>query len=550
MLQRYKVRLGDGTVLQVDLDGLRAWQTDGRAMVQVAGTQAWRPLLEVLADEESAARLARALVPPEPRRAPAPSPGEAPPSPPAELSIGEPPLVQALADEPVAPVPPWREEGKALDEAPAIRLKPLEDEPPRFPVPWARREEEEEEEKDTQDQRHDRLEGPLLQVIETFGALLSRCLDPLTPLARRWTSRSTEEPTPPHPRPAAPSTARRPPPVVSPPPRVRVLAEEPGSPTEESGSSLDRFPVIPLRPLDDAGRAGATKEPALSDRVSAWIAGLKARVGRLRDRMRTEGLVAPSAPAARIPPAPAPRAPLEAPPPIRELPVLRLAEEVHEPREAEDVYEGEYEAEEGEGAFPALWLWAKRVFLVGALVAAGVVAALNWESWFPRAAEMGQTVFTEIDRQARSGRTAREREQALTEAIERLPHLAPATVRLVLSTASSGVLDPPEVFQLANEAADRGRRTLAPAEAAELRVLQHELLSHLRPPERARLAEYDRARANRVVFPFENPHALEIVARGARAMSPATRERLQALLGKAVAAGLEISAAPAGRRPR
>jgi hypothetical protein len=57
------------------------------------------------------------------------------------------------------------------------------------------------------------------------------------------------------------------------------------------------------------------------------------------------------------------------------------------------------------------------------------------------------------------------------------------------------------------------------------------------------VAEYDRARSQRVVFPFENPHALELVARGARAMPSASRERLQALLGKAVAAGLGAPAA-------
>ena len=78
MLQRYKLRLGDGTVLTADLDGLRTWLTDGRATVQVSGTQEWRPLRQFLADEESAARLARALVPPEPRRAPAPLPSGGP----------------------------------------------------------------------------------------------------------------------------------------------------------------------------------------------------------------------------------------------------------------------------------------------------------------------------------------------------------------------------------------------------------------------------------------------------------------------------------------
>jgi hypothetical protein len=218
--------------------------------------------------------------------------------------------------------------------------------------------------------------------------------------------------------------------------------------------------------------------------------------------------------------------------------VLRFADQ--ETPEEEDLYEGE----EADGLFATLWLWTKRILLLGGLVTAGVLAALNWETWFPRAAEVGQTTFTEIDRQVRAGQRAREQEQALSDAAERLPQLAPATIRLVLAASDSGVLEPPEVFQLANEAADRGQNALTPAEATELRTLQRELLDHLRPPERARVAEYDRARANRVVFPFENPHPLELVARGARAMPAQSRERLQELLGKAVAAGLAPTAGP------
>jgi hypothetical protein len=234
---------------------------------------------------------------------------------------------------------------------------------------------------------------------------------------------------------------------------------------------------------------------------------------------------------------PSERAPLQPPTPIRDLPSLRLAGGYEAP-EVGDVYDGEVEAESV--FFPVLWLWTKRIVLLGGLVAVGFVATRNWDTWFPRAAELGQTVFTEIDRQAHSSQRAREREQALTNATEQCPHLAPAAIRLVLSTSSDGVLEPPEVFQLAAEASDRGIGSLAPAEAAELRGLQRELGAHLRPPQRARLADYDRARATRAVFPFENPHALDLVARGARAMPAASRARLQELIGKAVAAGLGL----------
>jgi hypothetical protein len=550
MLQRYRLRLGDGTILTVDQDGLHTWLADGKAAVQVAGTQEWRPLREFLAEEESAARLARALVPPEPRRAPAPSPPEVPPpSPPVELSIGAPPMVQALAEEPAAsgpPAPPWRDPREAADEAPIIRLKPLDDEPlAPYAVPRARMDDDDGEEAEDEAPRHDRLDGPLLQVISTFGTLLSRCLDPLTPLVRGMPSTSADEPAPGRAGPVPQSARWKPPPAVAAPPQVRVLAEDPGSPSgPHTGPrpGVDELPVIPLKPLDDEGRLGATERQGLSDRVFGWVAGLTGWVGRLVGRGRPAPLVPPPAP--KRPQAPAAREPLAAPVPISELPVLRFAD-AHEAREAEDVYEGEG----AESPFPTLWLWTKRIVLVGCLVTGGVLAALYWETWFPRAAELGRTIFTEIDRQARSSQRTEEQQQALREATKRLPHLAPGTIRLVLSASDGGVLEPPEVFQLASEAADRGLHALTPAEAAELRALQRELLDNLRPPERARVAEYDRARSRRVVFPFESPHALELVARGARAMPSRSRERLQTLLGQAVAAGLGVPAASPGVGP-
>jgi hypothetical protein len=49
MADQYKLRLGDGTVLAVDEQGLRAWVLDAKAMVQRPGSSAWRPLPDVLA---------------------------------------------------------------------------------------------------------------------------------------------------------------------------------------------------------------------------------------------------------------------------------------------------------------------------------------------------------------------------------------------------------------------------------------------------------------------------------------------------------------------
>ena len=434
MAQRLKVRLGDGTVLTVDPDELQAWREDGRATVQAAGTQQWRPLREVLAEQESAERLARALVPPEAQRPAAPRPSA-------------PPIVQALAEEPTdsAP-PPWRRAQAPADEAPVLRLKPIDDEPPPpDTVPRAGKFEDDGEPAS----RHARLDGPLLRALSTFGNFLSRCLDRLTPQVQGRPSKPPSEPA-----------TRRPPP--------------------------------PARAASSGRRAG---------------------------------------------PPPTARAPLAPPVPATELPALRFAESKETP-EPEDVYE----CEEAPRLLPALWRWAVRAAVVGGLVAGGVFAALYWETWFPRAGEVGQKIFAEIDRQARSGQRSAELQRALGEAAERVPHLSPETISLVLTSSEGVVPDPPTVFQLANEAADRGLGALAPTEAAELQALRRELLANLRPPQRARLAEYERARATRGVFPFENPPALELVASGARAMPAPRRERLQTLLGKAVAAGL---AAPA-----
>jgi len=108
MAQRFKLRLSDGTFLSVDVEGLRAWTHDGAALVQVVGNQQWRPLKQVLAEEENAERLLKALIPPKPKGAtPAPEP--------------EPP---AAAPPPAAAAPT-----QAFEPAP-LDLPPLD--PPSF----------------------------------------------------------------------------------------------------------------------------------------------------------------------------------------------------------------------------------------------------------------------------------------------------------------------------------------------------------------------------------------------------------------------------------
>ena len=145
---------------------------------------------------------------------------------------------------------------------------------------------------------------------------------------------------------------------------------------------------------------------------------------------------------------------------------------------------------------------------------------------------------SEVSKYVQSREQKQRERRALQEATEQLPHLAPDTVRLVLSRSPTGVLDPPEVFQAACNAADRGVSALTPEEAQELNALRSALLDALSPAEGERVREYDDVRARRAPFAFEDQSALELFARGARALPSDSRERFQTLVGKAIAAGL------------
>ncbi|HKZ32820.1 MAG TPA: hypothetical protein VJ648_10745, partial [Vicinamibacteria bacterium] len=242
------------------------------------------------------------------------------------------------------------------------------------------------------------------------------------------------------------------------------------------------------------------------------------------------------------PPAPAARQPVAAPTPLSELPPLRFVES-REPRDRDDVYTG-VEPSRSWNLQP-IWDWTKRLVTTGALVAVLVYAVLERDTWLPRTAELGQTVFTQIDRQVLSRERRQQQERALADAAARLPELAPETISLVFSRSPTGIVEAGEAFQIAREALDRGLGTLTQAEAEELRALARELLTMLSRTEAERVREYDRTRARRVIFPFENPHIMELVARGARALPPERLERLQALSHKAVAAGLDLPEATA-----
>jgi hypothetical protein len=537
MPQRYKLRLGDGTVLSVDSEGLRAWADDLEATVQAIGSWRWQPLQEVLAQDEAAARLAQALVPPTPRGAPAPPPPAAgpvsgtapspraaqsgrPPEqlPPLELpDFGTPPAasgpsLQVLADDPVA-----ARSGAAFDSAtadenvPVIPLKPLAEEP-EFRSSWSADGTAVADQDDDAELQRGRLDGPLLQALEALGGFLSRALRPLTPLAHRLTAK--------RPRPPAP--------------RVESAAE----------------------PLDESLDEPVAERPSAWKQAAGWLGALRARIRRAEDQEPVAPLAPPpetAAPVAAPPRAPQPPVwsaapssapivpadPVEAPPvPVGQIKTLPL-KPMRVPREAPIVYE-----DAGPSLpWPLVWRWTKRALVLGALAAAALYGFRERDRWFERAGRAGQALFAQLDRLVFSRERRETERKALEQASAQLPQLRPETIRLVFSRFPAGVAEASEVFEITWDAADRGRSALEAAKAAELASLQRELLAALSRTERSQVAEYDRTRARRPVFPFENPRVMQLVAKGVHALPAERRERLQALQHEAVVAVLD---APAG----
>jgi hypothetical protein len=437
------------------------------------------------------------------------------------------------------------------------------------------------------------LDERFVKALSVFGAFLSQAIDYLggvfgwlgakvTAFREARAERAASK--------AAAAAAAAPPPqdewpaIVTaeppPPPQIetQTLADdvsevsEPAAPepvrftTPTRLTPIEEAPIVPLKPLDEE-KPGALI--AVGDAVRRAGAQVSGWVGALRHR--TEELVhsrreattsraaeiadstpryesgyepryeeapyydAPRTGTPRYEPRREPRPdPIKPPPTTNEIPVLRLAkiEEVEEP---EDIYEGPTASE----YFPTVWLWTKRAVLTGVLVAGAFLAYQRWEDWFPKATNLGTAAVSEVTRYVDT-RDQKERERkALAEATEQLPHLAPETVQLVLSHNTSQVPpDPPEVFQAACNATDRGLAALTDNEKEELTTLRRELLHGLSPAERERVNEYDEVRSRRTPFAFEDKTALELVARGARGMQPESRERFQTLVGKAIASDL------------
>jgi hypothetical protein len=209
----------------------------------------------------------------------------------------------------------------------------------------------------------------------------------------------------------------------------------------------------------------------------------------------------------------------------------------------EELYDGEVR----ESPLWVVWLWFKRLVLICLIVIGLAAAAATWKEWLPPFTQFGLVVFRAIDdkihppspsaatlEQERAS-AQRERLQAATE---QLPHLDAVTIQRVMDASMVGAIDPPEVFRRSHEAIARGLPSLSGEELEEFRTLRAALVGTLPAAERERLREYDKTRAARVTLPFEDRDALALTARGARALPPGQRQRLQELSAKAVSAGL------------
>jgi hypothetical protein len=355
-------------------------------------------------------------------------------------------------------------------------------------------------------------------------------------------------------------------------PPIDALADEPSAPRygETYGESPSRptptedLPVIPLKPIDAEGSLMARVQSSvrsLGAGVLEWTASLRSRVEELfrRDRPATaspapwsesETFSSPSRPGSHsrsfssVAYEAPPRETVQRPPTTNELPVIRLARVDDEPAEPEDLYDGPSES----AYFPtgAVWLWTKRLAWTAVLASLGFLAYQNWEAWSPGARRIGSTALTGVTKLAESRDLKAREEQALVAATGQLPYLGPDTLRLVISQKKTGVPpDPPEIFQLALAAAERGQPTLTGAEQEELTALQKAVVDGLSPAERILLREYDGVRSRRTPFPFEDKSAMDLYARGARGLPAESRERLQALLGSAISAGLASPASGA-----
>jgi hypothetical protein len=312
--------------------------------------------------------------------------------------------------------------------------------------------------------------------------------------------------------------------------------------------------IIPLRPLDDdelRERAAAKthhdddelqelplveagEDPLLkaTRRGQELLALGVAWVRRLTATVRARMLEKTGASAS----VPAPRKPLEAPPPLSELPVLRFAPD-----------------EKQAGGVRTRRLGTKGKLLIAGLTLGILVVATGW-AWIPALIDLGRRLSAPAEKKAAVLSPAASPlpppptlPPDVQAAVDQLPHLTPETIQIVMKKSAYRPRDPAEVFSRAETAAVRGMSSLPEEEAQELAALRLAVARSLRPTDRQRVRGYERIRTGRELLSVsEDVKVLALFARGVRALSPEKRERLQTLLGKAIVAELGPLPSPDG----
>jgi hypothetical protein len=553
MARQYKVRLGDGTLLAVDLVGLRAWLHDDKARVQRVGSRRWRTLKEMI--EAETAKAAADAARPRPSEPPTPPPK--PPWPP-DASIPKPEDGVAKPGHNVPILPP-----DGLEEEIAAAAEPAEEE---IPIPA-----EDEEFAIPPDEEVAIPTEPT----ELPPLARSAPVEPLAAFLAKPVATVASKPTVAVPKPVAPA-AKPPvavpkpiapaakPPVAVPKPPVAV-ARPPAAPAppktaprreQERPVPLEPFdlgdvarsvitapfvgftplrstrppmpddgmPIIPFKPLEDEEPAEEELEELdlIEEKEPVRIHIPQIHIPQIHIPPAAQHLLDSASlwltrVTAPRPPGPEPLPP---PPSLSELPSLRFAplEEDRDQRRP----------------------WPKRQLLIVGAVLGGlglVAVAVAWLprlEWFTRKASVAPAPVSTPSPQAQASLPPE-----LQVAAEQLPHLAPETIRLVASTIDLGrPPEAPEVFRRADLAANRGASALTGDEARELRSLKSAAVGALRPIDRERVLAYDRVTVGRDLMLGEDARVLRLYAHGVRALPTPRRERLQVLLGKAIAAAL------------
>ncbi len=534
MVEQYKLRLGDGTILAVDYDGLRTWLLDADAMVQPPGSRRWRPLRQHLVEEPNPPVRRAPPSPPPPPASPTPSPttreAEPPPSapgtaaPPAAVEAPPTPVAARAAtpeptDFPVIPLRP-------LDAPPTpIVLAPVAE--PPVAVPPVRAEDE----------------APFYVSAEAAGASLRDVA--VAEVERHGGGDRVWQWTPPESRTAAaPGPDLVPAPI--PDPVADPDASDVGEPREDfeivAAEDAPAAPPPRIRPRPDppvpappATLAPAVPPPPAPALVDAVLRQMAVSVELLVARLRQLRAPRPAAAPALRPSAEAPaRDVRQPPPPLSALPTIPFAPD-------EDALKA---------AALARAPRRKGTWVVRGLVAAGVVtvaiAAIAtrsaWMSALSSLSASAEKVASPAPPPPPPVPEPPPLPREVQVAIAHLPHLSTETVQLVMSASERGLPEPAEVFRHAHDAAIRGAAALTDEEARELRALESSALSALSRSDRARVRAYDRMSPERDLLVGEDGKVMALFTRGVRALSPPRRERLQALMGKAIAAEL-------GRRP-